>query len=101
MRVRVHVAPRAARLASPLGAPDLYIPIAMIPYVWESVLLRWWRRWRNHNAQRHIDECWRLRIDWRRRLCCCSTACVEEPSTTMLIVEECIEFTNGCHTTKL
>ena len=39
MRVRMHVAPRAARLASPLGAPDLYIPIAMIPYVWESVLL--------------------------------------------------------------
>ena len=29
MRVRMHVAPRAARLASPLGAPDLYIPIAM------------------------------------------------------------------------
>ena len=29
VRVRMHVAPRAARLASPLGAPDLYIPIAM------------------------------------------------------------------------
>ena len=61
MRVRMHVAPRAARLASPLGAPDLYIPIAMIPYVWESVLLHGGRLGRGielvHPKRRCGGEC--------------------------------------------